>query len=221
MLVERLMQVALLGSEWVLWLLIVLSVFSVAVMIERFWYFRGNAAAWERLQARVEPLLRTGDLKGLADVLGTWPGSEAEVLRAGLDGARKDREAAEKMVHAALTTERQRLERRLSVLGTLGNNAPFIGLFGTVLGIIQAFHDLSLDTRGGAGTVMAGISEALVATAAGLFVAIPAVIAYNYFVRRTTRAIARAQAAADTLIAFMPASGTAEPMEPASPGGRV
>lgn len=208
MLVERLMQVALIGTEWVLWLLLILSVISVAVMLERFWYFRGNAAAWERLQARVEPLLRMGELKRLAEVLGTWPGSEAEVLRAGLDGARKDREAAEKMVHAALTMERQRLERRLSILGTLGNNAPFIGLFGTVLGIIRAFHDLSLDTRGGAGAVMAGISEALVATAAGLFVAIPAVIAYNYFMRRTARSIARAQAAADMLIAFMPATGT-------------
>jgi len=204
MLVEYLMQWTLLGSEWVLWLLIGLPVVSVAIMIERLWFFRSNAAAWDRLQSRVEPLLRTGDLKALSEVLGTWPGSEAEVLRAGLDGARKDRAAAEKMVHAALTLERQRMERRLSVLGTLGNNAPFIGLFGTVLGIIRAFHDLSLDTRGGAATVMAGISEALVATAAGLFVAIPAVIAYNYFMRRTARGIARAQAAADTLIAFMP-----------------
>jgi len=112
------------------------------------------------------------------------------------------------MVHAALVTEQQRLERRLSILGTLGNNAPFIGLFGTVLGIIRAFHDLSLDVKGGASVVMTGISEALIATAAGLFVAIPAVIAYNYFQRRTARAIAQAQAAADTLIAFMPAGET-------------
>lgn len=207
MLVERLMQIALIGSEWVLWLLICLSVVSVAVMIERLWFFHVNTAAWDRLSERVLPLLRSGNLKELKEVLGTWPGSEAEVLRAGLDGAKKGREAAEKMVHAALTLERQRMEKRLTILGTLGNNAPFIGLFGTVLGIIRAFHDLSLDVRGGAATVMAGISEALVATAVGLFVAIPAVIAYNYFQRRTARALARAQAAADTLIAFMPSDG--------------
>jgi biopolymer transport protein ExbB len=72
----------------------------------------------------------------------------------------------------------------LIVLGTLGNNAPFIGLFGTVLGIIKAFSDLAENTQGGADVVMAGISEALVATAVGLIVAIPAVIAFNYFNRR-------------------------------------
>jgi biopolymer transport protein ExbB len=76
------------------------------------------------------------------------------------------------------------LEKRLGILATFGNNAPFIGLFGTVLGIIKAFHSLSTSTEFGVRVVMAGISEALVATAMGLFVAIPAVIAYNYFVRK-------------------------------------
>lgn len=79
---------------------------------------------------------------------------------------------------------RLRLERRLGILATFGNNAPFIGLFGTVLGVIDAFHTLSSDAAFGVNAVMGGISEALVATATGLFVAIPSVIAYNYFVRR-------------------------------------
>ncbi|WP_456399452.1 MotA/TolQ/ExbB proton channel family protein [Persephonella sp.] len=76
------------------------------------------------------------------------------------------------------------LEKRLGILATFGNNAPFIGLFGTVLGIIKAFHDLGTSTEFGVRVVMQGISEALVATAMGLFVAIPAVISYNYFVRK-------------------------------------
>lgn len=79
------------------------------------------------------------------------------------------------------------LEKRLGILATLGNNAPFIGLFGTVLGIIQAFHDLGRASEFGVRIVMEGISEALVATALGLFVAIPSVIAYNYFVRRVKK----------------------------------
>lgn len=79
------------------------------------------------------------------------------------------------------------LEKRLGILATFGNNAPFIGLFGTVLGIIQAFHDLGRASEFGVRVVMAGISEALVATALGLFVAIPSVIAYNYFVRRVKK----------------------------------
>ncbi len=74
-----------------------------------------------------------------------------------------------------------RLERYLGVLATLGNVSPFVGLFGTVLGIIRAFEAIAKTGSGGLGTVSAGIAEALVATAAGLFVAIPAVMAYNYF----------------------------------------
>ncbi|MFA6788675.1 MAG: MotA/TolQ/ExbB proton channel family protein [Arcobacteraceae bacterium] len=76
------------------------------------------------------------------------------------------------------------LEKRLGILATFGNNAPFIGLFGTVLGVINAFHALSNGNDFKVNVVMGGISEALVATAAGLFVAIPCVIAYNYFVRK-------------------------------------
>jgi biopolymer transport protein ExbB len=102
---------------------------------------------------------------------------------------------------AARAAERVRLERRLAFLGTLGNNAPFIGLFGTVIGIIKAFHDLSMDTSSGARVVMAGISEALVATAMGLFVAIPAVVAYNYFQRRIRARLAASDALAHVLLA--------------------
>ena len=90
-------------------------------------------------------------------------------------------------IEGVKTRERLRLERRLPFLATLGSNGPFVGLFGTVLGIIKAFHDLAATagTAGaGASTVMAGISEALVATAIGLLVAIPAVVAFNYFSRR-------------------------------------
>ena len=93
-----------------------------------------------------------------------------------------------------LIGQRQQLDRGLVVLGTLGNNAPFIGLFGTVLGIIQAFNDLSHNPEGGVPVVMTGISEALVATAVGLLVAIPAVIAFNGFQRLVKRKVANADA---------------------------
>ena len=86
-----------------------------------------------------------------------------------------------KSVICVKSRERLTLERNLGVLGTLGNNAPFIGLFGTVLGIIRAFADLAKNQTGGAGPVMTGISEALVATAVGLMAAIPALMAYNFF----------------------------------------
>ncbi len=90
----------------------------------------------------------------------------------------------------------------MGVLGTLGNNAPFIGLFGTVIGIIVAFHELGQNPAGGPSVVMAGISEALVATAVGLIVAIPAVIAYNIFQRLTRRKMANYETVSKTILAY-------------------
>ncbi len=130
------LTLALVGGDPIIYILIIMSIVSVAVMIERFLAIRNI----EKDLLKYEPL----DLK--------------------------------------LT-----LEKRLGILATFGNNAPFIGLFGTVLGIIKAFHDLANTSDFGIKVVMSGISEALVATAMGLFVAIPSVIAYNYFVRKIKR----------------------------------
>jgi biopolymer transport protein ExbB len=94
------------------------------------------------------------------------------------------------------------MEKNLLVLGTLGNNAPFIGLFGTVLGIIKAFNDLAIAGTSGPTVVMRGVSEALVATAAGLFIAIPAVAAYNYFQSRIKKSLASADRFSRLLLAY-------------------
>lgn len=91
-------------------------------------------------------------------------------------------------------TLRLSLEARLGILATFGNNAPFIGLFGTVLGIIQAFHTIGSSNSFDVQPIMQGISEALIATATGLFVAIPCVIAYNYFLRRLKVVLTRKEA---------------------------
>ena len=93
------------------------------------------------------------------------------------------------------------MERNLAFLGTVGNNAPFVGLFGTVIGIIVAFNELSLNTQGGASTVMGGISEALVATAIGLLVAIPAVAAFNTFQRRIKVIVGDSNSVTHTILA--------------------
>ena len=96
--------------------------------------------------------------------------------------------------------ERRVLERWMLLLGTLGNNAPFIGLFGTVLGVIKAFHDLA---QSGAGpeVVMAGLSEALVATAVGLLVALPCVFAFNLLSKRVKDLAAETQSLGRRMIA--------------------
>lgn len=217
MLTERLLQVTLLGTEWVLYLLMALSVVSVALMVERAILFWNLGRGWQRLAERLDPLIHAGDLDGVREVLRVWRGIEADVPRACVDALPRGIATAERETRAALMTWQQRLDRRMAFLGTLGNNAPFLGLFGTVLGIIRAFHDLSLDAKGGANVVMAGISEALVATAAGLFVAIPAVIAFNAFQRQISRNVTRSEALTERLMAQASPrpsrSGAASPSE--------
>ena len=177
-----------------MWLLILLSVFSVAVMVERALYF--GSRRMSKLFPRLLELCLGGDLKGAA-ALATSDSMEAEVVRAAAKAAEGGTPAVEKAVQSTIDRRRLEYERWLFILGTLGNNAPFIGLFGTVLGIIRAFADLAAN-KGGAGTttssVMAGISEALIATAMGLAVAIPAVVAFNIYQRLLKRVIGRSTA---------------------------
>ncbi len=114
--------------------------------------------------------------------------------------------AVEERKAGAIEQERGRYERRLAFLGTLGNNAPFIGLFGTVLGIIRAFHDLAGNSLQGTQAVMSGIAEALVATGVGLLVALPAVAAYNIFTRQVERAASASEVLAHEILALLKAA---------------
>ena len=179
------------AAQWaakaVLFLLVGLSVWSVSIMIDRRRVFRALGGD----DADVRKLIASRDWNGLS----SWASAaarrselQAGMLRAALEVAESGPAPVEHAVRSFLTTERARLERGLTVLATLGSNAPFIGLFGTVLGIIHAFAALA-DQKGGVSSVMTGISEALVATAVGLFVAIPAVVAYNVFARRLRSAL--------------------------------
>src|SRR5689334_16000940 len=172
------------GAAWVLWLLFALSGASIAIAIERAWVFRrtqGNVAA---LVPQLRRLLRH-DPEQARQVLSESRCVEARVVGAGLDEAERGHAAAEQAMAAAMGLERKRLEQRLLFLGTVGNNAPFVGLLGTVIGVVGAFEELGKpqalsSTVGSAGAlaperVMGTIAEALVATAVGLVVAIPAV----------------------------------------------
>jgi biopolymer transport protein ExbB len=192
---NKLLAFTLLGAGWVLWLLLALSVLSVMVMLERALYF-GRRRMSQTFPELIQRCLK-GDLAGAA-ALATSDSMEADVVRAAAGVAQSGQEAVEKAVASTIDRRRLEYEQWLFVLGTLGNNAPFIGLFGTVLGIIRAFADLAVGTgrsgAGGASTVMAGISEALVATAVGLFVAIPAVLAFNIFQRLLKRVVGRSNA---------------------------
>ncbi|MFN7130481.1 MAG: MotA/TolQ/ExbB proton channel family protein [Myxococcales bacterium] len=196
MLTKLLLGFTLLGEEWVLWLLIGLSVVSVAIMIERAVFFLTNSVAdSDELMKR----LAAGDVEFAKKAVEGKRGMEASVVREAVNAQEKGAEAVEELVNATIAREKLRYDSWLAVLGTLGNNAPFIGLFGTVLGIIRAFADLAASAAGGKSnpaSVMSGISGALVATAVGLAVAIPAVMGFNLFQRWLKKISSRATALA-------------------------
>lgn len=183
MLTQRLLSAALVGTEWIIWLLLLLSVFSLAVILEKFWILHRKRGNTELLMQKISSALKKGDDAAIENILQADSSSSADVAIEVIKNLRERGVDFEDSLSIALSEEKIALESRIAILGTLGSNAPFVGLFGTVLGIIHAFHNLAMNTKGGPATVMAGISEALVATALGLFVAIPAVAAYNYFVR--------------------------------------
>ena len=191
MLEQKMLQFALYGAGRVLWLLVSLSVLVVAVALERALYVILNSAPRAAFEEAMGAFLGGGSREDLERRLTGMRGLEPRVLLAALSAAKKAPAAAEDALVGTLTFEKLRLERGLIIVGTVASNAPFIGLFGTVLGIIKAFNDLSLSTEESAGAVMAGISEALVATAVGLVVAIPAVVIYNYFSRRIRESTGR------------------------------
>ncbi|HEU4731430.1 MAG TPA: MotA/TolQ/ExbB proton channel family protein [Kofleriaceae bacterium] len=194
------------GSRWVLWLLLLLSLAAVAVMIDRIWFYLQERAPRDRLAAALRAMRDGGPQIALGKLSGARS-MEAAVVRACLAHAGDGADAVEDHKAAALETERLRYEKRLAFLGTLGNNAPFVGLFGTVLGIIRAFHDLAGSALQGQGTqaVMSGIAEALVATGVGLLVALPSVAMYNVLIRHVETAAAGAEAMSREVIAFMKA----------------
>jgi len=186
MIVERLLKVALLGSSWVLYLLLSLSVVSFSTMFERFLFFRRHSVDFDALRRDLRKLLQADDLPGAERLLEKSKAIEARVALEAVRWAGGGPGAMSDAVDSELARVKKDLERGSNLLGTLGNNAPFVGLLGTVLGVIISFHalgDAGQNTQA-MGGVMAGIAEALVATGVGLFVALPAVVAYNAIQKR-------------------------------------
>lgn len=198
------------GTAWVLWLLVFLSIVSLAIAVERGIVLRRKQGDARAIAARLEHAF--DDRAPLAEARRSFDqdvSSGAVILRAGLAFADGGVEAATHAMNAATTSERSVLEARVTFLGTLGNNAPFIGLFGTVIGVVSAFDELGRASADAAASsvasagVMAAIAEALVATAVGIGVALPAVAANNVIRRRISRILAESEALASILLAHV------------------
>jgi biopolymer transport protein ExbB/biopolymer transport protein TolQ len=206
-LMQKLVFVSQLASQAVLYVLLGLSVISIGVVIERWWYFRRRRDDVEGLGDDLRRALAKGEAEAGRAVLAKSRSIEAEIVREALDWYSDGPEAVEQILVKATRTRRKKFEGGLLFLGTLGNNAPFIGLFGTVLGIVTAFRELGNNSMGAMGNVMSGIAEALIATAVGIMVALPAVIFYNVFQKKGAEVEEQAGALGNVLLASMRAAG--------------
>ena len=207
MLTEQLSKVALLGAEWVLYLLIFLSILSIALMVERAIHFRKRRNRLRALEDRVRVLVETGDEDAWRQAMCDDASAECRLIERLVKVIDRRGMAPHGLIDSLAAEYREIMERFTSFLGTLGSNAPFIGLLGTVIGIIKAFDTLSENLSGGAGTVMSDISEALVATGMGLAVAIPAVVAYNQFIRLSDNSAARLTAVGQAVATMLAPNG--------------
>ena len=163
------------------------SLVSIAIMIERAWTFKGFTAKLPVSFDLLSAALKSKGLSAAVELSREKATPLGNVFLSGYSKRGKGREEVLRAMELSGRGEIAGLQSRLGIIGTIGSTAPFIGLFGTVLGIIRAFSDLAVTGGVGPAAVSDGIAEALVATAAGLFVAVPAVIAYNYFVRSVQR----------------------------------
>ena len=167
-----------------MWALLLLSVIAVAIVIERLFFFASQHTDSNALLRTLGTKIAADDLAGAVKVCQQSKGMLPRILEFGLQRGKKNRADITDALSIALMRYLAELERNLAVIGTIAVIAPFVGLFGTVLGIIRAFQDIALKGNSTPAVVAAGVSEALITTAAGLFVAVIAVIFFNYFKSR-------------------------------------
>ncbi len=202
-LTQKFFMIAQGGAEFILWILVILSILSVAIMLERFISLRTILKNSARVQGRVRDALQSNNFDDLEVMSKTKENIESRALAYGLRHVKQNgTNGLSEVFNSFLLTERPKLERSLTFLATVGSNGPFIGLLGTVFGIMKAFNDLSQNQNEAASSVMRGIAEALVATAVGLVVAIPAVIAYNYFQKKVKSVLQSVESVRDICVVY-------------------
>ena len=202
MFTEKFFVIAEAGHEVTLWVLILLSVLSVAFILERWMTLRQAKKSSTTTLHRIHETLQSNSLNEIETLSLDRETLEGRALAYGLRHVKENgAQGLEEVFDSYSLVERPHMEKYLNFLATVGSNAPFIGLLGTVFGIMDAFRGLAT-SQGDASSVMLGISKALVATAIGLLVAIPAVIAYNYFQKQVKSIFQSLQAVRDLCLAY-------------------
>jgi len=202
MLTEKFFLLAQAGHEATMWILIALSIISVAFIIERYVALSALGKKSAAVSKQIQETLSSNSLNELDQLARDRDSLEGRALAYGLRHAKENGAVGlEEIFNSYAQIERPELEKRLNFLATVGSNAPFIGLLGTVFGIMDAFRGLAT-SQGEVQAVLIGISEALVATATGLLVAIPAVIAYNAYQKRVKHILQGLNTVRDICVAY-------------------
>ncbi|MCC2677629.1 MAG: tolQ protein [Pseudobdellovibrio sp.] len=203
MMSEKIFALARYADQVVLFILVVMSVLSIGMILERFLTLSKISSKSAGIRGKIKSLLMQGKTSGFTELAQDVDSIEGRAASYGLKHIEANgEEGFEEVYNTFVLTEKPELEKYLAVLATIASNAPFIGLLGTVLGIMKAFNDLALASEAGQQTVMAGISVALIATAAGLFVAIPAGIFYNYYSRKVKGIISSLESVKELGLAY-------------------
>lgn len=200
---DRIFAVAHYADQAVLYLLIALTFLSLGLIVERFLRLNKVAKQSSDQRKKLEEAMAAVKIANLEDVNLDPNSLEGRVMNYAFEHLKQNGlKGLSETFDTFVKFQQPKLERSLAFLATVGSNAPYIGLFGTVLGIMKSFHDMANATSAGQQTVMAGISAALIATAAGLLVAIPNIVAYNYFQKQVKAIITSIESCKDIMIAY-------------------
>ena len=180
-------------SSPVMVIILACSVVTFGYAMERIVYFWKRRGSAESVYQAASEKIRAGSLKEAQWACRATQHPLGPVAAQVIQYAASSPQLVEEKMAIALSEQRLQLERNLGVLGTMGNTAPLIGLLGTVWGIMRAFHDMASTGSAGPSVVAAGVAEALFTTAAGLLVAVPAVMLYNHFIRRISVMLTQAE----------------------------
>ena len=191
------------AGGWLMVPIILCSIIAVAICVERFWTLQASRVAPRTLLAQVWGYVKKDELDPakLREIRNS--SALGEIFAAGLSNARHGREIMKEAMEGASDVVMHELERYLTALGTIASISPLLGLLGTVVGMIQVFTVLMTEGTGHANNLAGGISKALITTAAGLFVAIPALMFYRFFLRRVDDLIIAMEQEATKLIEIM------------------
>jgi biopolymer transport protein ExbB len=195
--------IQLLKNSWAIDLLLVFSVIALAVILERLWSYSKLRLDEKALIDKVQKALKKGNIQEASFICRSTNHPLGQLLDTGIENRDLPREDIADILDGELIEARSFLERKNSVLSTISFISPLLGLLGTVTGIIRAFHDLAVSGSGGPSTVMAGVAEALVSTAIGIIVAIPAAIFYNYFMNKVKVMLTEIEANSRRFLAFL------------------